>query len=310
MFSLDTEEASGYTDSIVTYMENTVTISACSACGRNRHIISNGMCNVCFRESGQPAIPVATTTPCTIGGCGKAAVAMGLCQKHYARSHRHGHVEDTRPADWGKREKHPLYIQWCRMNQTHKGSVCSEWLDFWQFVSDVGERPSEHHMLVRKNVGKPYAADNFWWRERLPAGAGKKASNEAKAAYMREYRAKNSEYFKSRDMEKRFGISLDEYGERLSAQNGVCFVCRQPEQNIDKRSGKSYALAVDHSHITGEVRDLLCSGCNNALGCVSDDVGRLVSLIVYIAKHSKDSVSAITGAISQLQAALPAANTA
>ena len=44
----------------------------------------------------------------------------------------------------------------------------------------------------------------------------------------------------------------------LDEQGGVCAICR-------RREGNKY-LAVDHSHITGCVRGLLCTGCNVAVG--------------------------------------------
>jgi Autographiviridae endonuclease VII len=47
------------------------------------------------------------------------------------------------------------------------------------------------------------------------------------------------------------------------------------------------ALFVDHSHITGKVRALLCDKCNRALGSVNDDISILKSLIDYIEKYGK-----------------------
>jgi hypothetical protein len=45
----------------------------------------------------------------------------------------------------------------------------------------------------------------------------------------------------------------------VAQQNGVCAICREPER--EERS-----LSVDHCHLTGRVRSLLCSGCNKAIG--------------------------------------------
>lgn len=44
----------------------------------------------------------------------------------------------------------------------------------------------------------------------------------------------------------------------LEEQGGVCAICRG-------REGRKY-LAVDHSHVTGCVRGLLCTRCNVAVG--------------------------------------------
>ena len=56
----------------------------------------------------------------------------------------------------------------------------------------------------------------------------------------------------------RYGITLDEYNEMLKNQNGVCAIC--------KLSEKDKNLAVDHDHITGQVRGLLCRDCNESIG--------------------------------------------
>ena len=77
-----------------------------------------------------------------------------------------------------------------------------------------------------------------------------------------------------------YGISLEQYNEMLLAQSGVCFICRRPETKVIQ--GKIVRLAVDHDHVTGRVRRLLCSACNAALGLLNENADRALALAAYI----------------------------
>lgn len=54
-----------------------------------------------------------------------------------------------------------------------------------------------------------------------------------------------------------YGITWDQYNELLEKQNHRCFVCQKHENEFKTR------LAVDHDHVTGEIRGLLCNYCNH-----------------------------------------------
>jgi hypothetical protein len=53
---------------------------------------------------------------------------------------------------------------------------------------------------------------------------------------------------------RKYGLSLEQYEEMLRLQGGTCALCGRPP--------KTYRLNVDHDHITGRVRGLLCYRCN------------------------------------------------
>lgn len=63
----------------------------------------------------------------------------------------------------------------------------------------------------------------------------------------------------------------------LEKQKGVCAICFLPPLEI--------RLAVDHCHKTGKIRGLLCTACNNALGCMLDSVYLLGSAIAYLQEN-------------------------
>ncbi len=60
----------------------------------------------------------------------------------------------------------------------------------------------------------------------------------------------------------RRGLTLELYASMIEAQEGKCAICQQ---------GSNKRLAVDHDHVTGRVRGLLCWKCNGALGILGED---------------------------------------
>lgn len=97
-----------------------------------------------------------------------------------------------------------------------------------------------------------------------------------------------------RDKEKRkidrlfpqYGIKREEYERILAEQNGVCAICEQPCS-----TGRN--LAVDHNHETGEIRGLLCSKHNMALGLFADDQSLLLKAVEYLKRGALKSASDI-----------------
>ena len=62
----------------------------------------------------------------------------------------------------------------------------------------------------------------------------------------------------------RYGLAIEDYEAMNDLQEGRCAICRNKEEKRDR-------LSVDHDHITGAVRGLLCGTCNTALGSMKDD---------------------------------------
>ena len=57
-----------------------------------------------------------------------------------------------------------------------------------------------------------------------------------------------------------YGLSIEEYDQMFKEQNGRCKICGR------HRTEQKNELSVDHNHITGQVRGLLCARCNVGLG--------------------------------------------
>lgn len=63
----------------------------------------------------------------------------------------------------------------------------------------------------------------------------------------------------------RLGVTDDEYLGLLDDSDHRCWICGHPEPEENRRR-----LAVDHDHVTGSVRGLLCTSCNRKLGASRD----------------------------------------
>ncbi|MGH2786660.1 MAG: endonuclease VII domain-containing protein [Actinomycetota bacterium] len=91
------------------------------------------------------------------------------------------------------------------------------------------------------------------------------------------YKERNRELIRranrQRHLEKHYGLSLLEYESLAARQNGVCAICRQPQDG---------GLHIDHDHISGRVRGLLCGRCNKALGLLDDDPTRFRAAELYL----------------------------
>lgn len=83
-------------------------------------------------------------------------------------------------------------------------------------------------------------------------------------------------YYKSE-----YGITLEQYNKMALDQNNVCAICGNPE-TMKHQNGKIRNLAVDHCHLTGKVRGLLCSAHNRGIGYFGDNIELLKKAIKYL----------------------------
>ena len=68
----------------------------------------------------------------------------------------------------------------------------------------------------------------------------------------------------------KIGCTPEQYDVLYKEQNGRCAVCGKEYGHITRR-GVRAKLAVDHDHGSGEIRGLLCTGCNRGLGYLGED---------------------------------------
>jgi hypothetical protein len=77
-----------------------------------------------------------------------------------------------------------------------------------------------------------------------------------------------------------YGITNQDYEQMLENQEFCCAGCCVHQNILEKK------LNVDHDHITGKIRGLLCGNCNRALGLLKDNLETLARLHKYLVKSN------------------------
>lgn len=84
------------------------------------------------------------------------------------------------------------------------------------------------------------------------------------------------EFGRSSAYYKRYGITKENWQELFSQQNGCCLICLKHQSELKA------ILVVDHDHVSGKVRGLLCHACNLIIGNANDDSSVLQRAINYL----------------------------
>ncbi len=104
------------------------------------------------------------------------------------------------------------------------------------------------------------------------AYAADPTETKAKDAARRDaWRLANPVKVRAQKRKQRYGVTQGEVDEFLFAQGWRCAICREPNPDC-----------VDHDHVTGQVRGILCRCCNAGLGQFRDNPDHLVAAAEYI----------------------------
>jgi len=105
------------------------------------------------------------------------------------------------------------------------------------------------------------------------------------AAYGKKRRAKPEEQTKARIAARRFnlkkyGLTEEAYAIKLAEQGFGCAICGAAQKDLKR------ALAIDHNHVTGRTRGLLCPTCNSRVVFVAENLSHLFNRAVdYLRKY-------------------------
>lgn len=134
----------------------------------------------------------------------------------------------------------------------------------------------------RKEYARQYAQNHreemkkrlYLWRKNNPEKSKeiyKKYSNSEKGKIRNKKWAKKNRLLS-------YGITENVLEEMKKKQNNKCAICGKVINEFTKD------FAIDHNHITGEIRGLLCMNCNIGLGVFRDNKTIMRKAIDYLGR--------------------------
>jgi hypothetical protein len=87
------------------------------------------------------------------------------------------------------------------------------------------------------------------------------------------------EYRKFWQIKKLYGLTREQYEEKLKSQNRRCAICNR----------EMVKPHLDHDHDSQQLRDALCNNCNAAVGYVEENITTAENLVAYLKKWKSDA---------------------
>lgn len=96
-----------------------------------------------------------------------------------------------------------------------------------------------------------------------------------------EWHANNREYKRDKQRIRNYGFTPQDANQLRKLQEGKCACCHAMLNDVKE--------CVDHCHVSGRIRGLLCNRCNVVLGWVEDDPALLKSMAFYLTKEEAEA---------------------
>lgn len=150
-----------------------------------------------------------------------------------------------------------------------------------KLAPDATERECTKCEIVKPFAAFPLRSNgrpSSWCRDCTNGAIRKYSKTEVgaarKKAAQESWDARNPDY----QVTYRYGLEPGQYDAMRTAQDDRCAICR----TVDAGGRRWH---VDHDHLSGKVRGLLCSACNLGIGKMQDDPDRLRAAAAYIEQH-------------------------
>lgn len=83
-------------------------------------------------------------------------------------------------------------------------------------------------------------------------------------------------------LKSKYKLTEKDFDELLKKCNNACSICKEPFSDTDKNKKR----CIDHCHLTGKVRGLLCGNCNTGIGMFKDNYDLVTDAANYLKDHT------------------------
>lgn len=130
---------------------------------------------------------------------------------------------------------------------------------------------------VKKNYFREYYKKN---KAKLDAYKSSWISDnpDKHSEHQQKYRESSKQKRQEWQRQYRYGLTNKMFTSMLEQQENSCKLC--------KKDFETTKIFVDHCHLTGSVRGLLCPSCNTALGLIKDDLLWLSKAKTYLTENT------------------------
>ena len=166
--------------------------------------------------------------------------------------------------------KHDDRIRFCSV-------ICNrEWRKHTDYMKRYNEK-NKDKLKEKRRKRDPVRNERRRSRYQEDEGYREYAKRRAREYYHNNPDAKLKQHL------SKYGLTIDEYNSMFNAQNGKCAICG----SYGDESKPHRKLYIDHNHMTGNVRGLLCHKCNFMIGQANDDTSILQKGIDYLRKYEE-----------------------
>lgn len=99
----------------------------------------------------------------------------------------------------------------------------------------------------------------------------------------------NQRRHRERLLKLQYSVTIEDYEQMLNRQDGKCAICGQTERELAFGRKSVRRLCVDHNHVTGKARGLLCRKCNSGVAMLGDDLSAIQRAYQYMRKYEDPS---------------------